>query len=145
MKQDSKSLMLYANAGSAENQTADISGFDQIRINVRQVVGTNQEAKTADIKIEVQDFTSTDDGDTAYTTIVGTATSDPVQLEAFSLASSSAAVTEKSLDLSRSVLRSAKLLRINVSHAGTQGTNRQTVVSIDGLIPKEGQSATVAG
>ena len=145
MKQDSKSLMLYANAGSAQNQTADISGFDQIRINVRQNIGTNQEDKTADIKVEVRDFTSTDDGDTAYTTIVGTATSDPVQLGAFSLASSSAAVTEKSLDLSRSVLRSAKLLRINVSHAGTQGTHRQTAISINGLIPKAGQSATVAG
>ena len=145
MKQDSKSLMLYANAGSAENQTADISGFDQIRINVRQVIGTSEEAETADIKVEVRDFTQTEDGDTAYTTIVGTATSDPVTLAAYSLASSSAAVTEKSLDLSRSVLRSAKLLRINVTHAGTQGTHRQTVVSIDGLIPKEGQSATIAG
>ena len=145
MKQDSKSLMLYANAGSAQNQTADISGFDQIRVNVRQVIGATQEAETADIKVEVRDFTQTEDGDTAYTRIVGTATSDPVTLAAYSLASSSAAVTEKSLDLSRSVLRSAKLLRINVTHAGTQGTNRQTVVSIDGLIPKEGQSATIAG
>jgi hypothetical protein len=145
MKQDSKLIMLYANAGSAQNQTAEIAGFDQLRVNVKQIIGTNQEDKTADIKIEVRDFTHTDDGDTAYTTIVGTAATDPVTMDAYTLASSSAAVTEKTLDLSRSVLRSAKLLRINVSHAGTQGADRQTVVSIAGLIPKAGIAADVAG
>lgn len=139
MKPQAKQLILEHYEGNATQSnivaTADISGFDQLFVSVRANVGTVNDAdETAQITVDVRDYTSTNDGDTAYTTVVGT-----TEFAAFAVASASSVVTEKTLSLSRGNLQThARYLQVTVDKSAT-GANSQVWLSVVGLRPSDGQ------
>ena len=145
MRAEAKQLILgYAKTAGTESNivaTADLTGVEQVFIGVRGNVGTANDAdETMSILVQARNYTSTDGGSTAYTTIVGT-----TQLAAWTLASAANAATDMSLTLSKnSAIKGAKFLQVTVNNSAT-GTASESWLSVVGLMPTsdvdEGYSA----
>lgn len=143
MQPEAKILILTQTSGvtTVDNVSTLISGFEKVLLTVSQSIGTQNEASvTSKVTLQVRDYTSTDDGDTAWTTIVGTATSDPVAGTLAAAASAANAVTEYTFGLSRGALKNAKRLQVKLDHNRT-GTAGVTKLSAVGLLPHAGAAA----
>lgn len=142
MQAEQKKLVLAYKIGNETESsivvTADANGVGSIwGIMVANVGTANNADETANIKIEARDFTSTDDGSTAYTTLV-----DTDDIAAWTLTSVASTNTEKTFQLNRGNAESgARWLRFTCNKSAT-GTASEVWLFVGGLANRAGTEAS---